>query len=53
MAADKDRLGIEAFWLQLGVRSDRAAAVIAETGMRLVMNRCIKIEHDRLFGLNG
>lgn len=37
-------------WLQLGVRSDEAAARLAAAGITVVQDRCIKIEHRRLFG---
>lgn len=35
-------------WLQLGVRSDEAAALAEANGMKVVMNRCPKIEYGRL-----
>jgi predicted CoA-binding protein len=48
--AQKDRLGIEAVWMQLGVRNDEAARLAEEAGLRVVMNRCPKIEYGRLSG---
>jgi predicted CoA-binding protein len=35
-------------WMQLGVRSDEAAAKAEAAGMKVVMNRCPKIEYGRL-----
>jgi predicted CoA-binding protein len=35
-------------WLQLGVRNDEAAKLAEDNGMKVVMNRCPKIEYGRL-----
>lgn len=35
-------------WMQLGVRSDAAATLAEGAGMKVVMNRCPKIEYGRL-----
>jgi uncharacterized protein len=35
-------------WMQLGVRDDEAAAKAEAAGMKVVMNRCPKIEYGRL-----
>jgi uncharacterized protein len=35
-------------WMQLGVRNDEAAAIAEAAGMKVVMNRCPKIEYGRL-----
>lgn len=35
-------------WLQLGVRNDEAAAKAENAGIKVVMNRCPKIEYGRL-----
>ena len=37
-------------WMQLTVRHDEAAARLEEKGIRVVMNRCPKIEYGRLSG---
>lgn len=38
----------KAVWLQLGVVSPPAAALAAEAGIPLIMDRCLKREHVRL-----
>lgn len=40
-------------WMQLGVRNDQAAARAEEAGIRVIMNRCPKIEFGRLSGEIG
>jgi predicted CoA-binding protein len=35
-------------WLQLGIRHDEAAARAEEAGKRVVQDKCIKVEHQRL-----
>jgi len=49
----KDRLAIKVIWMQLGVRNDAAAAEAEAAGLKVVMNRCIKIEYGRLSGEIG
>ena len=36
------------FWMQLGIENQEAAALLTDAGIDVVMNKCIKIEHDRL-----
>jgi uncharacterized protein len=38
----------QAIWMQLGVRNDEAAALAEANGIKVVMNRCPKIEYGRL-----
>src|SRR3954468_8994006 len=38
----------QGIWMQLGVRSDEAAALAENAGLKVVMNRCPKIEFGRL-----
>lgn len=43
-------------WMQLAIRDDASAARLEEKGIRVVMNRCPKIEYGRLsreIGWNG
>ena len=35
-------------WMQLGIRNDAAAAKLEAAGVKVVMNRCPKIEYGRL-----
>jgi predicted CoA-binding protein len=35
-------------WMQLGVRNDEAAALAEAAGLKVIMNRCPKIEYGRL-----
>jgi predicted CoA-binding protein len=38
----------QVIWMQLGVRDDAAARLAEENGLKVVMNRCPKIEYGRL-----
>ena len=48
--AAKDRLGVGAIWMQLGVRDDAAARRARAAGLAVVMDRCPAVEYPRLFG---
>jgi predicted CoA-binding protein len=43
-------IGARCLWQQLGVRNEEAAAAARAAGLDAVMDRCVKIEHARLFG---
>jgi predicted CoA-binding protein len=49
----KDQLGVKVIWMQLSVRNDEAAAEAEAAGLKVVMNRCPKIEYGRLSGEIG
>jgi uncharacterized protein len=38
----------QVIWMQLGVRNEEAAAIAEAAGLKVVMNRCPKIEYGRL-----
>jgi predicted CoA-binding protein len=46
-------LGAKVVWMQLGVRNDEAAKLAEDAGLKVVMNRCPKIEYGRLSGELG
>lgn len=43
-------IGAKCLWQQLGVVNEAADRLAREAGLDSVMNRCVKIEHARLFG---
>jgi predicted CoA-binding protein len=40
-------------WMQLGIRNDEAAAKAEAAGLKVIMNRCPKIEYGKLSGEIG
>ncbi len=43
-------IGAGVLWMQLGVVNEDAAQRARKAGLEVVMDRCMKIEHARLFG---
>jgi len=43
-------IGAKALWQQIGVKNLEADALARAAGLDSVMDRCVKIEHARLFG---
>lgn len=50
VARDAIAIGARCLWQQLGVLNTEADALARAAGIDSVMNRCVKIEHARLFG---
>jgi hypothetical protein len=50
IAEDAIAIGARVLWQQLGVRNEAAAARARAAGLDAVTDRCVKIEHGRLFG---
>jgi predicted CoA-binding protein len=50
VADDAIAIGAKVLWQQLGVTNAEAARKAEAAGLETVMDRCVKIEHARLFG---
>ncbi len=50
IAASAVAVGAKCLWQQLGVANEEAALIARAAGLDSVMDRCVKIEHARLFG---
>ena len=53
LVEDAIKIGAKVFWMQFELRNDKAAKIAEDAGMKVVMNRCPKIEYARLFGELG
>ena len=45
----KKQDGIKVFWMQLGIYNEDAERKAKENGIDVVYNRCMMVEHQRLF----
>jgi predicted CoA-binding protein len=50
IADDAIAIGAKVLWQQLGIANAEAAKKAEAAGLEAVMDRCVKIEHARLFG---
>jgi predicted CoA-binding protein len=50
IAEEAIAIGAKVLWQQLGVKNEAAAAKARAAGLEAIMDRCVKIEHGRLFG---
>src|SRR5512141_2403017 len=50
LAEEAIRIGARCLWMQLSVSNEAAKAKAQAAGLDVVMDRCVKIEHGRLFG---
>ena len=50
IADDAIAIRAKVLWMQLGVINHEAAEKARAAGLEVVMDRCVKIEHARLFG---
>ena len=50
LAGDAIAIGARVLWMQLGMSNAEARRAAEAAGLEVVENRCVKIEHARLFG---
>ncbi len=50
LAEEAIAIGAKVFWQQIGVINEEADRRVRAAGLDSVMDRCVKIEHGRLFG---
>ncbi len=50
LAAQAIQIGAQTLWMQIGITHDAAAETARAAGLQVVQDRCVKIEHARLFG---
>ena len=50
LAGEAIAIGAKVLWMQLGVTSAEARRRAEDAGLEVVEDRCMKIEHGRLFG---
>lgn len=50
IAEEAVAIGARCLWLQFGIVSEEAARIAEAGGMRVVMDKCMKVEHARFLG---
>jgi len=50
IAEEAVAIGAKVLWLQLTIRNEEAASIAEAGGLRVIQDRCMKIEHGRLAG---
>lgn len=50
LAEDAIAIGAKVLWQQIGIKNEEASQKALDAGLDSVMDRCVKIEHGRLFG---
>ena len=50
IAREAVAIGAAALWCQFGVINEEAARIAEDSGMTVIMDRCLKVEHARYIG---
>ncbi|MDX9736981.1 MAG: CoA-binding protein [Azonexus sp.] len=50
IAEEAVAIGAKTLWLQIGVINEEARKIAENSGLTVIMDRCVKIEYARLFG---
>lgn len=48
VARDAVEIGADAIWMQIGVVNEEAARIASDAGLKVVMDRCLMVEHHRM-----